>query len=154
VSFGPADECALFLGGDDRTTPEGIAWSLESLAVTQGWPLGRSYGTESELMERFGARRDGVRQAVRILQSRGSMRMQRGAKGGLQVVQPQLDSVVFGLTIQLRARGVGARELGDTTALLDSERAIVAALRRGADNEAEQAQRHAHTRLSSLLLGA
>lgn len=119
-AFDPSGEWASFVCGDERATAAGIAWTLESLAVTQGWPTGVSIGTESDLMKRFTASRELVRQTVRILESRGSMRMQRGTKGGLYLVQTNVDVVASGLVLYLRAWGVPRAELASTFELADA----------------------------------
>lgn len=117
--FAPVDEWSQFLSGHDRATPAGIAWALETFAVKQGWPSGISLGTESQLMTRFHASRDAIRQAVRVLESRGSMRMQRGAKGGLYLLQTNVDAVAGGLAMHVRAWGISATELVETFAVAD-----------------------------------
>ena len=65
-----------------RRTPSSIAWALESEAVEHGWIVGKFIGSERDLIERFGASRDTVREAVRLLELRGSVVMERGRRGG------------------------------------------------------------------------
>jgi DNA-binding FadR family transcriptional regulator len=123
VSFAPAAEWASFIAGGDaegRATPGGVAWALETLAVAQGWPSGVSLGTESDLMTRFAASRAVVRQTVRILESRGSMRMRRGCRGGLYLIESNLDTAASALATYVRASGVSASELAETTVVADA----------------------------------
>lgn len=103
-------------GSDARglDTAASIAWALETSAVSQGWPAGASLGTESDLIERFGVSRAVVRQAVRILESRGSMRMRRGCRGGLRLVHADLDTASSALATYLRACGCNEAELRET----------------------------------------
>lgn len=70
-------------------------------------------------MARFAASRAVVRQTIRILESRGSMRMQRGRKGGLYLIRSNAQSVVGALATYLRASGVVASELALTSAVAD-----------------------------------
>ena len=60
-----------------------IAWQLEDIALQNGWQIGYSLGTESELIEQFGVSRDTLREAIRVMEARGSMQMKRGRLGGL-----------------------------------------------------------------------
>lgn len=105
-----------FLCGEaGRTqTPGGLAWTLETSAVERGWPSQLSLGTEHDLMKRFSASRAVVRQAIRILESRGSMRMRRGRKGGLHLVQSDLSCTTRALATYLQACACSAAELERT----------------------------------------
>lgn len=47
------------------------------------------YGSELELRQRFNIGRGVIREAVRVLEVRGSARMRRGPNGGLQVLRPE-----------------------------------------------------------------
>jgi len=85
-------------------------------------------GSEQALAERFGAGRAVIREAVRILAVRGTARMVRGPRGGLQVLA--LDSrhtaaflVGFGLFF-----GVTPVQLDETEAALDRVRLDLDAL--------------------------
>ena len=65
-----------FVKGDQRggrMTPAQIAWVLEREALETGWVVGRSVGSELELIERFEVSRDTLREAIRLLEARGSM---------------------------------------------------------------------------------
>jgi DNA-binding FadR family transcriptional regulator len=65
-----------------------VAKLLEEQFIRDGWPVGRVYGREIELTERFGVGRAVVREAARILEARGTARMRRGPHGGLVVTAP------------------------------------------------------------------
>lgn len=65
-----------------------IANYIEEDLIRRGWPAGIVYGSESELIERFQVGRNVIREAVRVLETRGNARMRPGPKGGLQVLLP------------------------------------------------------------------
>ncbi|ADG10216.1 FCD domain-containing protein [Caulobacter segnis] len=105
-----------------------IARRIEESLIVSGWPYGAVCGSEQALAERFGAGRAVIREAVRILAVRGTARMVRGPRGGLQVLA--LDSrhtaaflVGFGLFF-----GVTPVQLDETEAALDRVRLDLDAL--------------------------
>jgi len=105
-----------------------IARRIEESLIVSGWPYGAVCGSEQALAERFGAGRAVIREAVRILAVRGTARMVRGPRGGLQVLE--LDSrhtaaflVGFGLFF-----GVTPVQLDETEAALDRVRLDLDAL--------------------------
>lgn len=88
-----------------RMTPVQIAWVLESEALEAGWAVGRSVGSELGLIERFGVSRDTLREAIRLLEARGSMVIERGRHGGLRLAEPDLEWAAGALSMYLRAHG-------------------------------------------------
>jgi DNA-binding FadR family transcriptional regulator len=100
-----------------RATPADIAWQLEADAVRQGWIVGRFVGSQSELMRLFGSSRESIREAVRILEARRSMSMQRGRKGGLRLAEPDLDWAAAAFVMCLRGLGFGEPALRETIAV-------------------------------------
>jgi DNA-binding FadR family transcriptional regulator len=89
----------------DRKRPAHIAWALEHEAVEQGWVVGRFVGSERDLIDRFGVSRDVVREAIRLLEARGSMLIERGRNGGLWLAEPDLEWAAGALAMFLRASG-------------------------------------------------
>jgi len=71
-----------------------IARRIEEDLIARGWPVGTIYGSETELADRFGVSRMVLREAVRILESRGTARMRRGPNGGLLVLAPEMAAVL------------------------------------------------------------
>ena len=99
-----------------------IARRIEESLIVNGWPRGAVCGSEQALAERFGVGRAVIREAVRILAVRGTARMVRGPRGGLQVLE--LDSrhtaaflIGFGLFF-----GVTRAQLDETQDALDRVR--------------------------------
>ncbi|MDH6454291.1 MULTISPECIES: GntR family transcriptional regulator [unclassified Streptomyces] len=75
-------------GGADEKGACRIARLVEEDLIARGWPQDASLGSEVELAERYGVGRAVVREAVRILEVRGTARMVRGPSGpnsGLRV---------------------------------------------------------------------
>ncbi len=76
------------LGGADEKGACRIARLVEEDLIARGWPQDASLGSEVELAEKYGVGRAVVREAVRILEVRGTARMVRGPSGpnsGLRV---------------------------------------------------------------------
>src|SRR5262245_5519897 len=81
----------VFVSGEkpeQRSASTRAAWALENAIMALGWPAGRIVGSERELAMRLGVSRETLREAVRIVERRGSMQMVRGRLGGLGVVRP------------------------------------------------------------------
>ena len=60
---------------------------------------------EKELMERYGVSRPTLREAIRILESEGLVSIQRGARGGAVVHQPNEQVATRYMSLVLQARG-------------------------------------------------
>lgn len=124
----------------DRMRPAHLAWALEREAVEHGWTVGRYIGSESELITRFGASRDAVREAIRLLEARGSIVIERGRRGGLRLAEPDLDWAAGAFAMFLRASGFSDEQLQETLSVVqpslldrDSEHLIGQLLRRTCD---------------------
>jgi DNA-binding FadR family transcriptional regulator len=113
-----SDDLRTFVAGyaPGRMSPARLAWTLEHAAVARGWPVGSSLGSERELIDRFGVSRETLREAVRVVEARGSMRMQRGCKGGLRLVRTDVDRVAGAFATYLRAVGCDDDEWSRTLA--------------------------------------
>lgn len=77
----------------------------------RGWPVGTILGTESELMATCNVSRSTFREAVRILEHLGCVRMREGRGGGLMVTAPEADPVTHAAAIYLRYHGVDTHSL-------------------------------------------
>jgi len=99
-----------------------IANDIEEDLIIHGWQTGDIRGSEHELARRFGVCRVVVREAVRILEARGTARMRRGPNGGLLVQKPERHHVL-GMAIRYaRLLGCTASQIGDARRLLSSVR--------------------------------
>jgi len=75
------------------------ARQLEELFILDGWPLGRIYGNEVDLAQRYGVGRGIIRETARILEARGTARVRRGRYGGLELTAPsaeRIGDVIYG----------------------------------------------------------
>ena len=88
-----------------------IAQSIESDIIGRSWPIGESLGSEPALIERFGVSRAVMREAVRILESRGIARMRLGPGGGLTVTAPRPELAVESVGLLLDHANVTPRDL-------------------------------------------
>lgn len=106
-----------------------IAAGIEADLIARGWPTGVIYGSESQLADQFGVCRIVLREAVRILESRGTAGMRRGPHGGLVVLAPDLVAVLEAIHRYVKShRGTDLQGnicwdvLHKTCARLDEER--------------------------------
>lgn len=90
---------------DDDSPCVQLAWTIENVALMMGWPEGRSLGSEVDLAERFNVNRDVLRSALRLVEARGAMRVERGRCGGLRLVRPSSHGVASALASYLDAWG-------------------------------------------------
>lgn len=98
-------------------TPTQIAWSLENAALRDGWPVGASLGSETALIAGLGVSRERLREAIRIVEARGAMRMERGRHGGLRLLGPDVDRAADALASFLRITGYSTAALARSQAL-------------------------------------
>ncbi len=80
---------------------------IEAHLAASGWESGSVLGPETALADQFHASPNLVRQALRILESRGLGHMRRGLGGGLVLQTPGEQSVVASFRLYLAAHGHG-----------------------------------------------
>lgn len=95
-----------------------IANLIEGDLIRRRWPAGTTYGKELDLCKRFRVGRAIVREAVRVLEVRGSARMRRGPNGGLQVLQPSREQTADVVATCLSLLEVTPRQTEEARALL------------------------------------
>src|ERR1700676_2682570 len=66
---------------------------------------GDSLAAEGDLMTRFGVSRPTLREAIRILESEGLVRISRGARGGASVLSPNINIAARHIGFVLQANG-------------------------------------------------
>lgn len=96
-----------------------LARSLEDLILADGLAPGGPLGSEEALASRFGVGRPAVREAMRILERRGSVRVRRGRGGGFVASAASADAVAAEVCLHLLASGVTAAEVAEARILLD-----------------------------------
>lgn len=100
-----------------------------SLAVPEGAPL----GAEDTLQAQLGMARSTVRQAARILEREGLLRVKRGASGGYFAARPQMEIIENACSAYLRTKSIEARDVMVVADLIWPE-----AVRRAAANPARE----------------
>ena len=102
----------------DRKLASVVAGRVARQILARGWPVGKKLGVEPKLLKRFGVSREPFREAVRILEWQGIVRAERGARGGLIVQAPVLDSVAGIIKTYLELADVSYDEVRETHTLL------------------------------------
>jgi DNA-binding FadR family transcriptional regulator len=98
---------------------ESLAAELERCIVQRGWPIGESLGSEAELIDRYGVSRAVLREAIRIAEHHGAVRMRAGVKGGLIVTAPDAASVRRPATLFLDHADVTPENLLEVRAAIE-----------------------------------
>jgi DNA-binding FadR family transcriptional regulator len=85
-------------------TAELIAGRIRKAIIRGQLKAGDRLASEAELVDEYQVSRPTVREAIRILESEGFLRISRGARGGAHVVAPgpELLAKAAGLTLQFR----------------------------------------------------
>ena len=90
-----------------------VADQIEQTIVGQRWEPGDLFGSEMELIARYGVSRAVFREAVRLLEHHGLAEMRRGLHGGLFVRQPDPRPVAKAMAVYLDFEKVEPRQLDD-----------------------------------------
>lgn len=93
--------------------PEIVADQIEQTIVGQSWEPGDLFGSEVELIARYGVSRAVFREAVRPLEHHGLAEMRRGLHGGLFIRQPDPEPVAKAMAVYLDFEKVEPRQLDD-----------------------------------------
>ena len=75
------------------------------------YPAGSDLPSEAKLSARFGVSRPSSREALRVLESEGLIRVTRGARGGARILPPKLDAISRYLGVYLQMRAVKLAEV-------------------------------------------
>lgn len=100
--------------------------------------------SERELSEAFGVSRITVRDALRVLEARGLIRVKVGAAGGAFVAETNLDQVAESISTMVRLRRMTLSELAEARTIVETaaaERAAVRADDAGIASLAEMVER-------------
>jgi DNA-binding FadR family transcriptional regulator len=82
-----------------------VSKELRNQIVRGVLKMGDSLTGEAELMTRFGVSRPTLREAIRILESEGLVRISRGARGGASVLSPSINIAARHIGFVLQANG-------------------------------------------------
>jgi DNA-binding FadR family transcriptional regulator len=75
------------------------------------YPTGADLPSEARLSARFGVSRPSSREALRVLESEGLIKVTRGARGGAKILAPPIETISRYLGVYLQMRGVKLAEL-------------------------------------------
>lgn len=106
---------------------EMLADRLRGMILGQGMSPGDRLSSENELITRYGAARNTVREALRLLESEGLIEIRRGRQGGILVRQPDLDQIQHSIAVLLAMKAVPLRDLLDFRILIEPAAAAAAA---------------------------
>lgn len=127
--------------GQRRTTRPGtagagkraelVAAEIREDIVAAGWLIGTVFGTESELLARYGVSRSVLREAVRLLEYHTVARMRRGPGGGLVVTEPQPAAIVDTIALYLEYRRPSREDLRLVRDAIEVGNVVTVVRRRG-----------------------
>jgi DNA-binding FadR family transcriptional regulator len=85
---------AIFPSAHSTKKAERVAWAIRQHISDHQLAPGAVVGSEESLMGEYGVGRPVLREAIRILERLGAVRMRRGGQSGLTVSRPSPDHVV------------------------------------------------------------
>jgi DNA-binding FadR family transcriptional regulator len=81
------------------------ALKLEKDFLRSGWSPGEIFGMQIDLQRRYNVGRWALREAIGILEMRGSAFMRRGRRGGLTIARPEFENVLRACSVFLTVHG-------------------------------------------------
>lgn len=106
-----------------------IVSQIERAIFDQVYAPGERLRSERELAEQFGVSRITVRDALRVLEARGLIRVKVGASGGAFVTDTNFDQVVGSIQTMVRLRRMTLSELAEARTIVETAAAERAAIR-------------------------
>ena len=100
-------------------TGEVIAQRIRRRIVTGELPIGEQLPAEEELTQEFGIARTTLREALRVLESEGLIKIRRGRGGGPVVTRPTVGTLSKGLAVTLQLDGTTVGHLDEARQLLE-----------------------------------
>jgi DNA-binding FadR family transcriptional regulator len=106
-----------------------IVSQIERAIFDGAYAPGERLRSERELAEQFRVSRITVRDALRVLEARGLIRVKVGASGGAFVTDTNLDQVVGSISTMVKLRRMTLSELAEARTIVETAAAERAALR-------------------------
>jgi DNA-binding FadR family transcriptional regulator len=94
-----------------RTASEAVAEQIRAQIATGRLKPGDMLPSETALLDLFQVARPTMREALRVLESDGLIKIQRGIKGGAQVQEPEIGPLARRVGLHLQLRGADLNEL-------------------------------------------
>jgi DNA-binding FadR family transcriptional regulator len=96
-----------------------VAQEIAETIVDTGLPEGTSLGTERDLVERYGVGRTTMREALRLLETRGVISIRSGPGGGIAVRRPEPSDLGEPLSLVLQFSGTTLADVLAARQILD-----------------------------------
>ena len=138
--------------GRPRSTPEAISDALRERIMIGEFKDGDALPNQAELSAVFLASKPSVRDALRILEVEGLIRVRRGRFGGALVNAPRIDTAARTIERILRSRKVGLEDIANALVNLEPICAAMCAGRSDRDTQVVPILREA-LRQSELMIG-
>ena len=119
-----------------KKTGEKVAAGIRMRIASGELKIGDRLPTEEELTESFGIARTTLREALRILESQGLIRIRRGRGGGATVTMPDLARLAEPFAVMLQLRHTRVADLDAARSLIEPQLAAWLALNHGDDDVA------------------
>lgn len=100
-------------------TGELVAAKLRKQIITGELQDGDEIAPEPELMAEYGVSRPSIRDAIRILETEGLLKIRRGRFGGANVVRPTPASAAYHLGLVMQAEGTTMADLAEARGVLE-----------------------------------
>lgn len=119
------------VGTEDRSPKisERIARRLVNYIIDNDLPPGTRLPNERELVESFGVGRTTLREALRLLETRGAITIKSGPRGGPVVRRPKPEDLGESLTLILQFSGASLNDILEAREALEPMMARLAAAR-------------------------
>jgi DNA-binding FadR family transcriptional regulator len=104
-----------------------MARLVEEDLIADGWPVGKRCGSEEQMAARYQASRCVAREAIRILQLRGSVLTQRGPGGGVVVAATSIEDIAQAISNHFTMAGVSRATVLEAHRIINSIAAVCAA---------------------------
>jgi len=114
-----------------------VAARLRQRIITGDLDDGDELPREAELLQEFRVSRPSLREAVRILETEGLIRIRRGKVGGAIVMRPTAESAAYHLGLTLQSRAVTLEDLAAARSVLEP---VCAGLAAGREDRADVAK--------------
>lgn len=110
-------------------TAELVARQIRNAIIRGELQDGSTLPAEAHLIAEFEVSRPTIREAIRILESEGLLRVARGARGGATIASPDYDMVARAAGITLQAKGVTIGDLYELRTIIEPPAARLVAER-------------------------
>lgn len=117
-----------------RTASEEVAEQIRAQIATGRLKPGDMLPSETALLDHFQVARPTMREALRVLESDGLIKIQRGIKGGAQVQEPEIGRLARRVGLHLQLRGADLRDLMQAEIIIHPGAVALAAASRTDDD--------------------